>query len=66
MGDCWLYYDGMFERDSRTGLGTIKLSNGELFEGVFLSDEMEGPGKFYRVDGGVVEGVWRGSRMVVE
>jgi hypothetical protein len=56
----------MFERDSRTGLGTIKLSNGELFEGVFLSDEMEGPGKFYRVDGGVVEGVWRGSRMVVE
>lgn len=24
----WLYYDGMFDYDKRTGLGTLKLSNG--------------------------------------
>lgn len=40
LGDCWLYYDGMFDHDNRTGPGTIKLSNGELFEGIFLNEEI--------------------------
>lgn len=64
LNSAWLYYDGMFDYDKRTGLGTLKLSNGEIFEGCFEDDVIEGPGKFYTIDGEVVEGTWKQSKLV--
>lgn len=53
----------MFDHDTRTGMGTLKLSNGEIFEGCFKDDYIDGPGKFYSIDGIVVDGVWRQSKL---
>lgn len=64
LGNCWLYYDGMFDHDTRTGLGTLKLSNGEIFEGGFRNDYIEGAGKFYTMEGLVVDGVWKQSKLI--
>jgi len=36
----------------------LKLSNGEVFIGTFLEDNVEGDGKFYHKDGTVVTGKW--------
>lgn len=63
LNDYWLYYDGMFSSDVRSGSGLIKLSNGEEYEGAFSDDQIDGPGKFSREDGQTVEGVWKANRL---
>ena len=40
-------------------------SNGEVFEGEFVGDKMDGKGKFIKKDGTVVNGLWKGSKLVV-
>ena len=46
MDECWLYYDGNFSHDDKSGKGTLVLSNGEEFVGEFLNDMAEGEGRF--------------------
>ena len=36
-------YEGLFENDKRSGLGTIYRRNGEVCKGDFRNDFMEGP-----------------------
>jgi hypothetical protein len=36
-------YEGSFENDKRSGLGTIYKRNGEVCKGDFRNDYMEGP-----------------------
>lgn len=43
----------------------IKFSSGEMFEGEFSNDKMEGKGKFHKKDGTVIHGLWKGSKFVV-
>jgi hypothetical protein len=62
--DYWEYYEGMLVRDTKEGRGMIKLSNGELFEGDFHNDRIQGFGKFHTIDGGTIEGIWRESRLI--
>ena len=54
----------MLARDTKEGRGKIQLSNGETFEGDFQSDRIQGCGKFTKLDGVVIEGIWRDSRLV--
>ena len=54
----------MLSKDSKEGRGRIKLSNGEVFEGDFHQDKIQGVGKFHSLEGKVVEGMWRDSKLV--
>ena len=54
----------MLSKDTKEGRGRIKLSNGEVFEGDFHEDKIQGFGKFRGLDGKVVEGIWRDSKLV--
>lgn len=64
LDECWIYYDGEFEEDSKHGPGKVQLSNGESFEGEFQKDVIQGEGRFKTTDGAVVHGIWRDNRLV--
>jgi hypothetical protein len=54
----------MLMHDAKDGRGKIHLSNGELFEGDFHLDLIQGFGKFHTLDGRVIEGIWRESKLI--
>ena len=54
----------MLSKDTKEGRGRIKLSNGEVFEGDFHEDKIQGFGKFHSLDGTVIEGMWRDSKLI--
>ena len=54
----WSAYEGDFAFGEKHGKGKLKLSNGEVFIGSFMEDNVEGEGKFYHQDGSVVAGKW--------
>jgi hypothetical protein len=64
LDDYWEYYEGMLAKDTKEGRGRIQLSNGETFEGDFHNDRIQGFGKFTKLDGVVIEGIWRDSRLI--
>lgn len=59
LDDHWLYYDGQFQMDAKQGFGSIKLTSGEIFQGEFEKDVIDGKGKFYSSEGKVITGIWR-------
>lgn len=54
----------MLVHDTKEGRGRIKLSNSEVFEGDFHNDRIQGFGKFHTLEGKVVEGIWRESKLI--
>ena len=50
--------------DTKEGLGKLKLSNGEIFEGEFRHDMIEGKGKFFTVSGEIISGIWKESKLL--
>lgn len=54
----------MLAKDTKEGRGRIKLSNGEVFEGDFHEDKIQGFGKFHAIEGKVIEGMWRDSKLI--
>ena len=55
--------NGHFKSDSKHGKGYIKLTNGEMFEGVFDHDMIEGNGIFYKKLGEIVMGYWIDNKL---
>jgi len=55
---------GNLVNDTKEGFGRLKLSNGELFEGEFRKDRIEGNGKFYTASGDIICGLWKDSKLV--
>jgi len=49
---------GMFEMDNKEGEGKLYLSNGEVIEGLFKDDCINGYAKFTNLLGEKVEGYW--------
>jgi len=49
---------GMFEMDNKEGEGRLFLSNGEVIEGLFKKDCINGHAKFTNLLGEEVEGYW--------
>lgn len=47
------------------GTGAIFLSNGEIFDGQFVSDVAEGKGIFVRKDGRAIFGNWSNNKMIL-
>jgi hypothetical protein len=43
----------------RSGTGTMRYANGDIFEGQWANDMKNGPGVYYYADGAVYEGVWQ-------
>lgn len=54
----------MLMKDTKEGRGKIKLCNGELFQGDFHHDRIQGFGKFHTLDGKIIEGIWREARLI--
>lgn len=63
LGNKWIYYEGQFKNDSKHGKGYIKLTNGEMFEGIFDHDMIEGNGIFYKRKGEIVIGFWIDNKL---
>jgi hypothetical protein len=43
----------------KEGPGRLELTNGEVLDGRFYQDSIEGQGTFYTLDGRRVRGIWR-------
>ncbi len=43
----------------RSGKGTMRYANGDLFEGEWANDMKNGPGVYYYAQGAVYEGMWQ-------
>ena len=54
----------MLVKDTKEGRGKIMLTNGEMFEGDFNNDRIQGFGKFFMKDGTIIEGIWRDSKLI--
>ena len=54
-----MLYVGNFDKDEKDGKGKLKFSNGEIFEGTFKKDMVEGEGTFTSLDGRKIHGIWR-------
>ena len=42
-----LGYDGSWANGKRTGLGVLTMANGDRYEGHWLDDKKEGPGRYF-------------------
>lgn len=60
----WEKYQGEFKDDNKEGYGTMFLSNGEKFTGIFKRDFVNGSGMFYRLDGSTVQGTWINNKLI--
>lgn len=50
--------------DNKAGRGKLYLTNGEIFEGEFKEDSIEGQGQFKTWNGDIVSGIWEGNMLV--
>lgn len=57
-----VWYEGEFCMDEKKGKGRVKLSSGDVFEGIFKGDKIEGVGVFRSKDS-VVKGIWVNNRL---
>lgn len=51
MDDYWESYQGQFFGDKKNGRGKLKLTNGEIYIGLFDDNKICGVGKFYKNNG---------------
>ncbi|CAK73287.1 unnamed protein product (macronuclear) [Paramecium tetraurelia] len=58
IGDYWTRYIGQFNQDNKEGQGTLYLSNGDRFEGNFLQDLINGPGRYIKKNGQIISAKW--------
>ncbi|CAD8064056.1 unnamed protein product [Paramecium sonneborni] len=58
IGDYWTRYVGEFNQDNKEGQGILYLSNGDRFEGNFLQDLLNGPGKYIKKNGQIISAKW--------
>ena len=56
--DYEVQYEGEFELDKKQGKGIMILSNQEYFDGRFKNGKLHGMGKFYTLNGKIIEGIW--------
>ncbi len=57
-------YAGEFVLDNKNGKGKLTLTNGEVLEGEFREDFIEGEGTFHTVEGDAISGVWSKNTLV--
>jgi hypothetical protein len=55
----WIKYEGSFHKDSKDGLGTIYLSNGDKFFGLFRNDRANGKGIYFTSKEKFITGYWK-------
>jgi len=58
----WKYFDGKFIADKRQGFGSLYLSNGESFIGIFKDGMVSGSGTFSRISESPIFGEWECNR----
>lgn len=47
VSEVWVKYEGEFSQDTKDGVGTLVLNNGEKYIGQFQKDMIHGRGAFY-------------------
>lgn len=50
--------------DNKQGKGKFFLSNGEIFEGNFKDDMIDGEGILCRLNGSRIKGLWRKNKLL--
>ena len=50
--------------DNKNGKGRLTLTNGEVLEGEFREDFIEGEATFHTVEGEAISGVWSKNTLV--
>jgi len=51
LGEYWVKYEGDFLDDNKEGIGTLYLSNGDVFTGEFKNDLVHGKGTYIPAEG---------------
>jgi len=64
LGEHWKSYEGDFVLDSKEGMGTLLLINGEKYIGSFKEDMIHGEGEFHKTNGEVISGQWNLNQFV--
>ena len=58
LNEHWIKYEGQFREDSKDGLGTLYLTNGNKFFGIFRDDKVHGKGTYYSKEDETITGEW--------
>jgi hypothetical protein len=61
LGEKWVKYEGDFTYGKKQGLGKLYLSNGEIFQGYFKADQIDGEGTFLFKNGETIIGKWKNN-----
>ena len=64
LGDTWVKYEGDFREDSKEGVGTLFLSNGDRFTGTFVNDSVHGRGTYFKSNGPIISGEWMYNKLI--
>lgn len=62
----WTKYEGEFAEGKKNGMGKLYLSNGEIFQGYFKADDVDGEGTFFCKGGETIVGKWKSNLLVVK
>ena len=57
-------YEGDFQNDSKHGMGTLYLKNGDKFFGNFSEDVVHGNGTYTTSNGETVTGEWVNNELI--
>ena len=63
IGDNWEKYEGSFKDDKKSGVGTLFISNGDVFFGHFEDDMACGYGIYKKAEGERVMGIWQDNKL---
>lgn len=55
---------GTFRNDMKEGPGTLYLSNGEYFVGMFEADMVSGDGVYHSMSEGNIRATWRNNKIL--
>lgn len=46
VGNSWMYFEGIFRKDTKNGIGKWYFCNGDVFTGEFYEDRVNGRGMY--------------------
>jgi hypothetical protein len=62
VGNGWIKYEGIFEKGTKHGFGTLHLANGDTFTGNFNSDNIFGRGSYVKAENNeMTAGLWENN-----
>lgn len=60
----WLKFEGTFHKGMKKGMGTLLMTNGDVFVGNFLNDVVHGRGSYTHKNGRTYAGLWHVNKLI--